>query len=317
MRAARLPLVPLGRREFLKDAVDLIADGGRSDGFGEDTQAGAALGALAVQHLAETGEERGPGADLPTVSEGAGAIRIVEAEHRSLHVDVGRAEARGMLRVTLYLDRPSFPALRQHAVGYAAERHRGGVEQSLAEHDFFRLTHVGYDLLGGLARAGGESRKPQRGGHDLQELAPALPVLLGPFRSLPREFAVKHLLELLAVREVFQASPVLFAALAGQLGAKGGQVELLSFSHRWHVLQLVRVRWSWILYWRTKRGPSVAWLSAGWYPMVVTNSRGRTWRSGLRWQSRHQLIWSEFSCHISGMRSTRPWQDSHPMPLFT
>src|SRR4029078_4688460 len=39
--------------------------------------------------------------------------------------------------------------------------------------------------------------------------------------------------------------------------------------------------------------------------------------AGLRWQSRHHLIISEFSWYISGMRSTRPWQVAQPTALAT
>src|SRR5439155_13584216 len=36
---------------------------------------------------------------------------------------------------------------------------------------------------------------------------------------------------------------------------------------------------------------------------------------GLRWQSMHHSICNDFSCHMSGMRSTCPWQVVQPMPL--
>ena len=52
-------------------------------------------------------------------------------------IDVGGAEAAGMLRVALDLGGPSKVTFRQQADADAAERHGGGVEQRLAGDDLF------------------------------------------------------------------------------------------------------------------------------------------------------------------------------------
>ena len=51
--------------------------------------------------------------------------------------------------------------------------------------------------------------------------------------------------------------------------------------------------------------------------MFVTSSGGRRLGSGLRWQSRHQLMLSGWSCFTSTIWSTRPWQLTQPMPRTT
>ena len=50
-------------------------------------------------------------------------------------------------------------------------------------------------------------------------------------------------------------------------------------------------------------------------PMFTISDRGRTKRSGLRWQSRHHSICSELDCSMRGIRSTLPWQVTQPTPL--
>src|SRR3989338_4235505 len=51
--------------------------------------------------------------------------------------------------------------------------------------------------------------------------------------------------------------------------------------------------------------------------MSKTASRGRTYFSGWRWQSRHHSICRELVGQVSGIWSMRPWQVEQPMPLAT
>ena len=51
-------------------------------------------------------------------------IGIVERQHRRLRVEIGRAQAAGMIRIALDLGRTSFVTLDQQPGGHAAERHR-------------------------------------------------------------------------------------------------------------------------------------------------------------------------------------------------
>ena len=136
-------------------------------------------------------------------------------------------------------------ALRQHPVGDAAQRRRGGVKQRPARDQLLGLPHVRHDVLGGLARAGGQSGQRQRRAHQLQEIAPAFDgiFIVAPADRLLRKLALQQILKLGRRRQFVQAAPVVAPASAVQPRAHGGQVQLFVwFTHRWQVEQLVSVR---------------------------------------------------------------------------
>ena len=94
----------------------------------------------------------------------------------------------------------------------------------------FRLPHVGHDVLGGLARAGGQAGQRQRRAHQLQKIAAALDAvfILAPADGLARELALQQLLELGRCRQIVQAAPVIAPASAfqpGQRRSNRGQVQ--------------------------------------------------------------------------------------------
>src|SRR5262245_8532539 len=49
--------------------------------------------------------------------------------------------------------------------------------------------------------------------------------------------------------------------------------------------------------------------------MSKTSERGRSAFYGWRWQSRHHSILRDAAWRMSGILSTRPWQETQPTPL--
>src|SRR5262249_38597409 len=151
------------------------------------------------------------------------AIRVVEAEHGALRGDVGGAQAGGVSRIALDLGRAALVALDDDADAEAAERHRGGEEERLPEHDALRLLHVRDDALLGLPRAGAHAGERQRRAHELQEVA-ASGAGLADARGLARELVLEELDELVAFGELLEAAPQRLAMLPGEALADGRQV---------------------------------------------------------------------------------------------
>src|SRR5690606_13166756 len=84
--------------------------------------------------------------------------------------------------------------------------------------------------------------------------------------------------------------------------------------HRWHTEQFV-FDFTW--YSSTSCRPMSGRFSGGTQVMSNTASFLRTNFAGSRWQSRHHSMCSVAWGHVSGMRSTRPWQVTQPMPFAT
>ena len=111
-----------------------------------------------------------------------------------------------MVGIAFDLDRAPFVALHQHRNGASGKRHRGGVVERLARYFFFRLPHVRHDVLNRLLGARAQSSQRERCAHDLQETTAGN--IVGPFGSMPREFAVQHLLEAFGVGKLVETAPV-------------------------------------------------------------------------------------------------------------
>src|SRR5205823_8174502 len=95
-----------------------------------------------VRDRDERGDELAPRADLAELVDDLGAVWIVEAEDRGLHLRVARAEAGGVVGVALDLRRAAHVRFRKDAAGDAAERHRRREEDRLAGDEVLRLLHV-------------------------------------------------------------------------------------------------------------------------------------------------------------------------------
>jgi hypothetical protein len=223
----RLPLHHLGGGQAGEDVVDLRPHRRRRDRLGEDPETRALLRELCRQHAAHRDDEPAERLDVAEVGDRGRAVGVVETEDRRLRKDVRGAAARRVIRVAFDLRRPAFVALDQQTHPGAGKRHRGGVEQRLARHELFGLTHVRHELFGGLARARADAGQRERCRHQLQEAAATDGI--EPLGGVLRELAVQELLELRRARQRFEASPVFLATRAVELGAK--RVDVLHFTH--------------------------------------------------------------------------------------
>ena len=101
--------------------------------------------------------------------------------------------------------------LDQETDGGSVMRHRGCIVQRLAGNEFFRRFDERNDLLLRLLHATLHSGQCERGAHELQELPPRGPVVqaIGVLRKLAPQWHE----ELFIIRQFFESSPELFAAL--------------------------------------------------------------------------------------------------------
>ena len=134
-----------------------------------------------------------------------GAVGVVELEHHGLGEGAGRAEARGVERVALDLDRPPVVAGDQDAGGGAAELDRAGELLRHAGQPPLGLVGEGEDRLLGPAARGHAGHRQRRADH-LEERAAG-----GGSEDLVRQ--VRELLldqrpELGRVSEIVEAAPV-------------------------------------------------------------------------------------------------------------
>jgi len=197
----------------------------------------AALGLSATETEAETdadipgvaSELEEQGTDRSPAEDGARALGVPQIEHRGLRVDVGRAEARRMIRVALDLRRPPHVAGGEHAERVAgADGRRGGEGERHAGDDLLRLLDVGDDGLERLLGAGGGAAERQRGSHQLHEAAAV--DAEAEWHRLARELVLHRLLEGGAALQLVEGAPerrcgalARAAARAGALGAAGGE----------------------------------------------------------------------------------------------
>ena len=200
------PLVPARAGELRQNLLDLRTERGRGDRLRQEAQPRAIRGG-SLQCRLQRGQKIAPGRDLAEVTHHLRAIRIVEAEHRCLHERIGRAEARGVIRIALDLRRASHVALDKHAIRVAADRHHGRKENRLAGDEPFRLANVRDNFLC-RAVAGGQTAESHRRTHQLHEVAP-VDATFDRQRSL-WEFALDDLVKIVA-RQLVEAAPVFVA----------------------------------------------------------------------------------------------------------
>jgi hypothetical protein len=234
-----LPLVALDLRIRPQHALPERLERRRRRRSGEHADTDTLERDLGVEVRLERRLERAPGARALELEDRLRAVGIVERQDRGLGDRVGRAEARGVLRVAFDLRRPPHVALGEHRLEIAEHRHRRGEEQRPAGEDLLRLLDVGDDLLERLLGAGGEAGERQRGARELQEvaareaLACRVVALGGPLGRMAWELALQHLFELRRRGKLFEAAPELRAlgvaqALAHrreiQRGSRGGRL---------------------------------------------------------------------------------------------
>ena len=159
--AGRLVLVPLRPRETGEQGVDLIPQGRRRDGSGQDPQACAAKRKLRPQRPLDPLDQGVPGPDFAELEQELRAIGIVKPQHHRLGEDVRGSQARRVIRVPLDLGGTSFVALGQKTRGVPAEGRGGGEEPGTSRHHRLRHLHVRHDRLERLARARAEPRESQ------------------------------------------------------------------------------------------------------------------------------------------------------------
>src|SRR6185312_6362312 len=200
----------------------------------------------------------------------------------------------------------------------AAVRERRGVVQRTARDHVRRRDVVGKDvarriLAAGELRGAGDG---ERAADQLHELAARGAVELA---GSVGELAVDRGLHGLGVVVLFDAAP-----------AFGGNRSVgLALTHRWHVVQEVRL-WTSLMFcgfcavFAPESEPTPGITGQPYFSrpsavsiIVVMNSFGRRFGDGLRWHSRHQPICIVGPWRISGISSTRPWQVTQPTPLAT
>src|SRR5262245_30926881 len=98
-------------------------------------------------------------------------IGIVERKYRSLAEDIGRTEARRMLRVPFYLRRPTHVTFNEKPGADSTDRHRRREVEWLTWHHLFRLPNERHDHFCGLLGAGRKTRERERSSHELEKTA--------------------------------------------------------------------------------------------------------------------------------------------------
>ena len=239
-------------------------------------EARAPARALHAHRGAERGEEVRPRADRPCERDGLEAVRVVERQHRRLREGVGRAAARGVIRVALDLHRPAELALDEDAHAEPGPgRHRTREVQRATGDDVLGGVDVRDDRLARLLAARADPAERERARHELQERA--APERVEPHRPLHGILARDELAERGLVGRLLERPPEDLAPRRREARPDGVEV-----GHRWQVQQLVSSRASITPYSFARRGPSVAWSSSGCQSIEKTASRGRRWRHGSR-----------------------------------
>ena len=208
--ADRLPHVGAGAGVGLGGALQQPAHRGRAGGAGQDGQTGA-VGAQAGEVLPGPAAEGGPvglgrGAALAR-DHLAAAVGVVQVQHAGLGDGGGGAAAQPQPGVAVDLDGPAVVAGGQDAVGHRAQLEGGGELRRRAGHVAGGTLGEGHDLLDRPAAAR-QAGQGHRGRHDLQE-APAAHA--AGSLDARGELVVQLLPELVGVRQLLQAPPVVLA----------------------------------------------------------------------------------------------------------
>ena len=170
--------VPFQLRQRALQRLDARDEGRRRHRAGQQAKSLALGVAQARDRPEHPATETVPIADPVEIPHGLRAHRIVEPEHGGLAEDVRAAEAPGMARIALDLDRTAVDGGHEDAVGVAIEQRGRGVDQRRAGHDALRLAHVGHFVLATVddVIAGREPRHRERCRHDLEETTPIRPL---------------------------------------------------------------------------------------------------------------------------------------------
>ena len=214
--------MPLGRRKFLQQSFDLIRQGRRRNGLGEQPQPHSLALTLGAQSLAQIAQKGAPGIDFPQMRERLGTVWIVKCQYRSLREHVGRTQTGRVFRIALDFSRSSHMTFNQDAFGHSPKRHGRGKKKRLAWHNLLGGSNIRHDGFSGLAGAACQTRQRQRGSHQFQKLAASERII--PFRSALRKFPVQKFSKLFSLRNLFEASPILRALGCTEAGANRGKV---------------------------------------------------------------------------------------------
>ena len=168
-----LVLMPAGRGEILKQAVELGGEGRRGYRLGENPQAHSPGKPLRFDLASEDGHERQPTADLPSLRGDLGTVGVVEAQYRRLRDGVAGSQAGRVAGIALDLRGPPHVAFDEHPGGEAAQRSSRGEIERPARYRRFDRSGERDDRFRGLTRAGADPGESQRGPHQLQEAAPS------------------------------------------------------------------------------------------------------------------------------------------------
>src|SRR5208282_2630591 len=118
-------LVPFGGRELSQQRMNLVGERRRSDGLRQQPEPCPLVGYELQPKLIHCREERAPTSNSPIADGHLRAVRIVEAEHRSLRKDIGSPKAGGMTGIPLHLRGAAHVAFHQQPRAYTTERHGG------------------------------------------------------------------------------------------------------------------------------------------------------------------------------------------------
>src|SRR6266571_8798661 len=206
--------MPLSCRQRCEQSLYLIGESRRRDRAGEYSQAVSdrflsCERALSYKRRLNRSQKRRPGYNVSKKGQRLRPIRIVEPQHRCLREHVGRAETCRVIFVAFYLCRSSFVAFNHQSSSKTIERHRCSKEHRLAGNKFLGLPRVRRNVLRRLASAGRQSRERERRAHQFEKLASANGIT--PLGSVLGKLAMKQLLKLLSLGQLFEATPVLLA----------------------------------------------------------------------------------------------------------
>ncbi len=235
--AGRLILVPARGGKRRQQGLDLRRERRGGHRLGQHPQTGAVLDALKTELVVDGHLRRGPAAGTAVLQHGLRPVRVVQGQYRRLRECVRGAEAGRVLGISLDLGRPPEMALDQEPGGVAGQRHRGRIEEWLAGDELLRSMDIGNDLPRGCAGARGEAGQSQGRAHDLQQVAPV--DVARPGRLQAGKLVVQELPELVGVRKLLEAAPVIPAAECAQALPDCPQIKSLSLgqfvAHRWQV----------------------------------------------------------------------------------
>src|ERR671913_1166670 len=196
-----------------------------------------------------------------------------------------------MRGVSLDLGRSSLVALDNQAVTAPAERHGRRVGAGDSGDSLLGSGDKRDNLFDGTSAPQGACER-QRGAQQHHHVAPG-----DPFRKLRRafrEFPLESGAEFRTILDLRETAPV-------------------GSTHRWHPEQSVGGF--------TARSPicaaSVRTSRGRVHFMLVTSETGRLLGSGLRWQSRHQLMLRGAIWVTVSIWSMRPWHVTQPTPAAT